>query len=549
MLNHLNIKNYLIIKDVELDFKNGLTGFLGETGSGKSIIIDALGVVCGINNISVKKIDENNPLFIEAIFSLEDNELKNNEELKEFLDESNELIISIQSKKDGKIIRKLNGYTLPLSFIKKVAENLIDIHSQFDNLKLFSDIGQLNLLDSFGGKELNKAKDEYINSYDQYISNIKEIEKLKEINNNIDIDYLKFRIDEIKKYDIKENEIENANERLKELSDNSKIHDVISDNINYINQFNEISSLLKSGLYELKGTFLEEKVNDLSSSLDEIEKDLYEIESYDANLDSSEIDFLNQRLFDLSFLQRKYGSSTNDILFELKKMEDELDSLESFEFNLNILQDKSNKLLNELYLKGEELNKIREKYGSKLSLEIMKVFEELGLKGCSFKVEFIKNEFISRNGLYSVKFLVSMNKGMNFISLKDSVSGGENSRIMFSIKYVFNKYMHLPLLVFDEIDSGISGKIAFLMGKKMYEMSKKSQIFTITHLPQIASFSDQVISVSKCVKDDVTIANAKLIENKEINRYVSLLISGEQSTTSSLNAANELIQEANSFKQ
>lgn len=549
MLIHLSIKNYLIIKDVELDFKKGLTSFLGETGSGKSIIIDALGLVRGINNINTKIIDDEKPLFIEAIFSLENNGLKNDNELKEYLDdESNELILSIQSKKDGKIVRKLNGYTLPLSFIKKVTQNLIDIHSQFDNFKLFTDFGQLNLLDNFGDQEIKKVKADYVISYNEYQNVLKEISELKENNNNIDVDYLKYRIDEIKKYDIKENEIEIANERLKELSETSKVHDVINNSINYINQYNELSNLLRNSLYDLKNTILEEKVNDLMSNLDEVDKALYEIESYETTSDSNEIELLNERLYDLSFLQKKYGHTTSDILSSLNKMEDELDCLESFEFNLKFLEEKANKLLSQTIEKGEKLYQVRKKYGDKLSTEIMKVFEELGLKGCSFKVNFIKNDKLSISGLYSIKFMVSMNKGMEYMSLKDSVSGGENSRIMFAIKYVFNSYLHLPLLIFDEIDSGISGKIAFLMGKKMYEMSKNSQIFTITHLPQIAAFSDQVVYVSKSIKEDITVGEAICVDNGEINKYVSLLISGEQNTLSSLSAANELIKEANSFK-
>jgi len=546
MLTHIHIENYLIAKDIDIDFNEGMTTILGETGSGKSLIIDALSLACGLKNYSSKTSEDN--FKIEVCFEVEDNIIKTNEFLRNYLLDDNQLVISIEAKK-SRIIRKINGSISVLSSVKKITRELIDVHSQFDNLKLFNTDEQMNLLDAFGGEEFKEKLRIYQDSFNVYKNCQREINELKENYNNLDLEYLKYRIDEIKKYDLKENEIEDLNTKLNELEASSKIQETIQ-NINQNEQnISFVFNLIKSNLNDLEKTDYENDSKEIISKINDIQNFLENLNQISENEDAYEADKINERLYNLSFLQSKYGKNTSDILNALHDYEEKLNSSQNYEFNLNALEEKLNKYFDELIKNAKELTKLRLEKGELLAKKITEMFEDLGLKSAKFKVNVTEIDTPNNNGIDKVEFFVSINDKSSFISLKDSVSGGENSRIMFSLKYILNNYMNIPTLVFDEIDSGISGKIGFYMGKKIYEMSKETQVICISHLPQIACFSDQSIAIEKKYEDGVNTAFAYEVEMNDFADKISYLLSGETKSSASIEAAQSLISEANKLKE
>lgn len=549
MLTHLSIKNFLIAEEVELDFTSGMTAILGETGSGKSVLMESLAIVCGIKNISSKLLREDAPLKIEASFDLNPVDIEKNPFLKQFLDGETTLILSLESKANGRIVRRANGEMMVLQSIKKLTSNLVDIHSQYDNFLLFSSEGQLNLLDSFGGAKLRKVQGDYSACFKKFQEDLQAIENLKKSVNNLDVDYLKFKIDEIKKFNIQPLEIEKDNQRLTELSGMAKMKSALENLQSPTAMLNQLYPDLKSNLNDLLETPLKDSASQALSALEELETTFSEIQNSRFDEDPYEIDRLNERLFQLSTLQSKYGMKTSDILSALEKMESQLDSLASFESDLKGLEKKKEEDYQALLSIAEKLTAQRKETSKSIEKEISKNMSELGLLSGGFKVDFMAKEEPDQTGKDEIRFMVSLNKGMVFVPLKEGVSGGENSRIMLSIKAVLNKVSPIETLVFDEIDSGISGRIAFQAGAKMAKMSRESQLFCITHLPQVASFADQCVLVEKKVGEQRTTAAARVLEGDHLEEAIAYLIAGNSKTQTSIDAAKELVSEARKVKE
>ena len=372
--------------------------------------------------------------------------------------------------------------------------------------------------------------------------------KLIEDNKDIDEEYLNYQIKEIKKYDLKENEIEDLLAEEKTL----KNFESISESYNQYQSIKNNNSLslddllsrLIINLKKFKDTSLDEEskkinesINNLLDSLDDFENKFKSLD-----FDPKRIDYVNERLFNLKGLMRKYGNSTNDILKKLKEFENSLEKSSDFE---TIKKDMSIKIeadKNKCIAKAKELSIIRKNSALKLEKELSNIMVSLGLKVGGFKIDFTDCE-LSVNGIDKVKFLVCLNEGMPFASLVNASSGGENSRLMLALKCVLNALDPYQLLVFDEIDTGVSGKIAYLVGKKIKELSSSSQIIVISHLPQVISSSISCYEVTKTSKDNVTISKIKLLEPELKVEAVAKLLSSSKVTDEARLQAKKLIDE------
>lgn len=547
MLEELHIKNLALIEDNNIDFTSPYIALVGETGAGKTLIVDSLSILKGGKFDTSLIRDKNLKTSVAAFFNLDDNFIKNHQEVIDFVD-GKSLLIKRVINADNTSKYYINDEIVTAGKYKEVTSHLIDIHSQGENSSLLNENNHLFYLDQFAIKDISKIKKEYCDLYLKYQEDIKELNKLIEDNKDIDEEYLNYQIKEIKKYDLKENEIEDLLAEEKTL----KNFESISESYNQYQSIKNNNSLslddllsrLIINLKKFKDTSLDEEskkinesINNLLDSLDDFENKFKSLD-----FDPKRIDYVNERLFNLKGLMRKYGNSTNDILKKLKEFENSLEKSSDFE---TIKKDMSIKIeadKNKCIAKAKELSIIRKNSALKLEKELSNIMVSLGLKVGGFKIDFTDCE-LSVNGIDKVKFLVCLNEGMPFASLVNASSGGENSRLMLALKCVLNALDPYQLLIFDEIDTGVSGKIAYLVGKKIKELSSSSQIIVISHLPQVISSSISCYEVTKTSKDNVTISKIKLLEPELKVEAVAKLLSSSKVTDEARLQAKKLIDE------
>ncbi len=548
MLSELRISNFALIDDLDVSFSSKMNVLLGETGAGKSLLVDAISLLSGKRADFGKLKDESKKALIEGTFTFSEDFIRTHKDLEEYI-EGNSLTITRVLLPSKSAIARINGETISLSSLRKIAEQIIDIHSQQDSSLLYDEKNYLSLLDSYKSStsNLNKVKEEYSKAFKE----IKELQKEKEefinSNNISDKDYLEFQVKEIQKFDIKENEIEDLNEELMSLESfeqientYSELEDTISPNSSIT--FSDLISKIRRILIGFNNSSLEEQAKKLSSSLEEVEENILILSQKYENLDFSpkRIDEINQRLFSLTSLQRKYGKSTSDILGALKRMVKALEDLNSYDDKLKEFELKEKELDSKIKVLASKLTSKRKDLASSLEKEVNSELESLGLLSGGFKIEVLETQ-ISSSGQDNVSFKICMNKGSKFISLKEAASGGENSRLNLALKSVFNKLKPYDTLIFDEIDTGVSGAIASKVANKIHELSSFSSIIVITHLPQVVARGDSHYFASKQINQNTTTSSLEKIEGERVVIEVAKMLSGDELNNSAIQAARELI--------
>lgn len=548
MLTHLHIEHFALIDDLDCTFKDKMNVILGETGAGKSILMQAIALMLGSKSDFEKIRTGEEKAYIEGEFILDQftlNKLK--EEYEDYLDD-NKVIISRFLDIKGKSVQRINGKSIPLSLLKKISKFLIDIHSPQEELFFYDEKQQINILDNFifANKEyLNDEK--YFLAYQEAYSKIKTIEnKIDNLNNllsqDIDRDYLSYQLEELKNASIKENELEDLESEFASLSSlvhiTSKLESFFETSSQGINEIfkakKDLESIKDDSFSEFK-----EKYIDAYYELDEAHNNLEE--HFKALLESSSrIEEIKTRLYFLRSLKRKYGSSTQEMLNKMQEIENTLNSLDEAEYNLNKLEKEKQEYLPVLMEKGEKLNEIRQKYAEKLSFTIESELKDLLFENATFKIKFSKDNYNSL-GIYKVQFLLSANKGMDALPLKDSISLGESSRLMLAFKKVFFDFEHRDTLIFDEIDVGVSGKAALAIGNKIKELSKLTQVLVISHLGQVSCKGDNFYLVKKEVKDDKTQSRIIELNNQDGLIEIAKMINNGTCDESSLKLINSWI--------
>ncbi|MDY5938044.1 MAG: hypothetical protein SPJ56_05525, partial [Bacilli bacterium] len=462
MLANLRIENFAIIEDIDINFSKGMNVLMGETGAGKSIIIDALDLLSGGRSTFSKLRDDSKKAFIEGRFVFEDDFVEKNEEIKEYL-EGNELVISRVLFPNKTSSCRINGLTTSLSNVQKIMKKVIDIHSQGDNSLLLDERNYLSLLDNYlEEKDYDELKNKVSANYKKINLKRKEIEDYKKETNLVDEDYLRYQVEEISRFNLKENEIEDLNEELYSLDEYSKINDSFKAFKDFYYGNNSISvdsflSSLKGFITPLNKSLLENEASKAIESIYELENNLDEMFSKYDKLDFSEerIDEINRRLYELSGLQHKFGKRTSDILARYEDYKTKLDNISNYQENLDRLENELEALRDETMKDSIKLSSLREKRSTKLIKAINDELNDLGIKEGGFSISLERKE-LSSFGIDQVNFMISLNKGMKFVSLKEAASGGENSRLMLALKTVFNKINPYDVMIFDEIDVGIS---------------------------------------------------------------------------------------------
>lgn len=557
MLQELTIKDFAIIKNLNLSFNRGMTVLTGETGAGKSIIIDAVGLLAGGRGSSEFIRHGAAKCVLEALFSLEGNSLTY-ELLKTYDIDSDEGIVIIQRDihRSGKNICRINGRLVTIATLRLIGESIIDIHGQNEHQELMNPERHLSMLDHFGDKELVGLKKDFQETYTQY----KKVEKAYEKWQNGEqelaqrLDMLQYQTSEIEMAELLDGEEEELLEEKNILSNYQKIMSALSlsydvlqgDEVNGIdlvgNAMTDMSSLEE---IDEKYKNLSEAISNSYFQLQEAASDiLREIDqmAYDEN----RLNEIEKRLEIIKQLKRKYGDSIAEIKIYYEKISAELDQTMNRENHLTNMTKELADLSKKLIKKGCQLSLKRRTVAKDIERSIHEQLQELYMEKVVFEVQFFKpiKEFLSEeaheSGFDAVEFYIATNMGEPLKPLAKVASGGELSRMMLAMKTIFSKSQGITSIIFDEVDTGVSGRVAQAIANKIYMVAVHSQVLCITHLPQVAAMADNHLYISKSVENDRTKTHVNALETTEKVEEIARMLAGTEITKLTLEHAKEL---------
>ena len=552
MLIQLNIKNFALIEDLTVEFKEGFNILSGETGAGKSILIDAIDYVLG-GKFSKELIRTGEDrTFVEAIFSIDNSKItKVLSELEiEFQDI---IIISRETTLSGRSIVKVNGKSLIVTQLKKIRDSILDIHGQHQNQSLLQKSVHILYLDNFAYDKLQKPLEEFILLREELISIRQKISSInKTQDNKKQIDFINFQIKDIESAKLRTGEEEELKEEYNILSNAEKINSALNLSVELINAREDGNSILDS-LSKVISEFQSiedhlEQIKDKKAiveeayySLEEVSREIRDI-AENISYDQGRLTKINERIYEINNLKKKYGSTVEDVLEYLDKLKNQYQELINSEEILKELIEKENIILTKMKAKGEALHKIRVENSEILEQKVINELRYVGLEKSTMKIEVVLEEEHNERGYDSVNFLISTNTGEPMKPLEKVLSGGELSRIMLALKCVFADKEDISTLIFDEIDTGISGAVGQRVGEKMYQVSLGHQVLCITHLPQIAILSDHHYFVSKEVANSKTFTKIKLLNNEEKIMQVASMLGGNKVTEATIQNVREMLE-------
>ena len=525
MISSLHIKNIGIIEDLSVDLNNGLNVLTGETGAGKTLIIDSLQIISGgrFSKEMIRKGETNS--FVELCMY--------NPESKYSIDGN--IIVSREININGKNMCKINGRMVTVNELKEFMMNFIEIHGQNDNQTILDTKSHIKYLDGFIFNELREKKEEYVKLYYRYI----EIKNELKMNYGDDkerqrkLDLLKYQMDEIEEANLKIHEEEELEEKRKIFLNSEKISEnlieadtLLSENtidslsmvIRALEKIENIDKKYEKASTELKNSYYE--LQELARDISNYKEDIY--------FDEEERNYVEERLDLIYSLKRKYGNDISEILKYKDDIKEEINHIENLDTYNQKLKSELNAVKEKMNDLGGKISNIRKKGADKLSVNINNELEDLEMKNAKInvKVQYMEDEFY-KNGKDIVKFYITTNLGEDEKELSKIASGGEMSRTMLAIKKVLADTDNMPILIFDEIDTGISGKAANSVANKLKAISKKHQVICISHLPNIAANADYNYFISKDVNGERTKTKIKQLEEEEIIKEIARISSGE----------------------
>ena len=550
MLRELRLNNLAIIKAMDLNFNNGLICLTGETGAGKSIILDGISLLIGErSSVDMIRTGAEN-LLAEGIFDITDEQKNKLVELGYDIDD-NELIINRIVDKNSKTKITINGKRMNVSTLKQIMSNVLDLVGQHEHQYLLNKNFHLALLDKFldkDGKNLYKKIQENVRELKRLNKKISEIEAEK-MNIMEKKSIYEFQFNEINSLKLKENEDNELEEEYKILFNAGKIGEKLGESIQKLKEgeFSVSVSLAKvqknlEYLSTISGNYTEmaNKIENISYELEEISYFLENM-AEDIEVDDFKLEKVMNRLNEINKLKSKYGATISEILMTKNDLEHKL-SLVKFENEELDKLKKEKKEKTEIYLKDcEKLRETRKKIAEYLSKKIDNQLKDLNMVSAKFKVQFTEKKVISFHGMDEVEFMMTTNVGEDFKSLAKIASGGEISRIMLALKIVFSEVDDISVLIFDEIDTGISGETVRKVAEKLKELSSKVQVICVTHSPQIAGKSQQQFFIKKEVEDGYTETKVRELNIEERTKEIARIISGDNITEASIIHAKEIM--------
>ena len=524
MLSNLHIRNIGIIDDLSINFEDGFNVLTGETGAGKTLIIDSLNILCGGRfSKEILRKGEKDAL-IEACIYCPNNTI---------FDDAN-IVISREFYDNGRSISKINGKLISVSELRSFMSQIIDIHGQHDNQNLLDNSKHIKYLDGFIGSSINQIKEDYSVLYKRYneIKNTLKSNYGDKTERERKLDLLKYQFNEIDAAHLKNGEDNELEQRHNVIVNSEKLKDnlnTIDNNINE-NALEYISNSIKclekiedyGDVYKIK---LEELRN-VYYELQETARDFYNLKE-EANFDESERDEIETRLDQIFSLKRKYGNTIEEIINYKEKLNKEIETIENSDKINKELNKELETVTNKMKELCKKMNEIRMNFALELNNRVNNELHDLEMQNASFKVQVKEQETYNSNGSDKVEFLICTNIGEEFKELTKIASGGEMSRIMLAIKTVLADIDEVPVLVFDEIDTGISGKAAKKVAEKFKIISKKHQTLCITHLANIAAQGNTNYYIYKEVEDGKTKTNIKKLNEEETIYEIARISNGE----------------------
>lgn len=552
MLSNLQIENIAVIKSASIDFENGFNVMTGETGAGKSIVIDSLNAILGERTSRELIRSGADSASVCAEFQNVGDNVKNELE-KLGIEKDDTLIVSRKLTPDGKNVCRINGMPATVSMLKALGVQLVNIHGQLDNQSLLSPETHCSFIDKLAGS--GRVLNEFKELYSLYI---KKENELKSLNTDVNeknrrLDILNYQIEEIQKADIRPGEKDELTEKLGFLRNAEKVLDLLHTAYAALNGDDEMpgaadvaadaaSKLLSAADYSSDFTETANGVNDAAMNLSAYTEELRD-KIYSLDYDPNETERAEERLDVIYRLSQKYGDSEEDILAYLENAEKERDALSFSDERAEQLRAETEKAYNEALAAAKKLSEIRIEAGKKFSADVERELAFLDMPS----VKFIVNDSVGElyeNGIDNIEFLLSANAGEEPKPLSKIASGGELSRIMLAIKCVLSELDDIDTLIFDEIDSGVSGRAALKIAAKMKELSKTHQVICVTHLAQIAAFADEHKLISKEEKDGRTYTCIASLDYNGRKYELARIMGGLTVTQSILNSAEELLSSA-----
>ncbi|MBN6888811.1 DNA repair protein RecN (Recombination protein N) [Cytobacillus horneckiae] len=560
MLNEISIRNFAIIEALSIPFEKGLTVLSGETGAGKSIIIDAVHRLVGGRGSAEFVRHGEDKAEIEGLFLLDDLNHPCYKKAEEFGIEIEDGMVVLRRdiSKNGKSVCRINGKLVTISTLREVGSTLVDIHGQHEHQELMDESRHLPLLDQFGGQKIAKSHNEYENIFRSYDQTMKKINNLTENEQQMAhrLDLIQFQLEEIRNADLKLNEDEELIEEKQKLSNFERIFEALQISFNALqgeqkgmdwvglamsqmqtaseldSNFQELSESVSNSFYQL-----EDSMRTLRNELDLME------------YNPGRLNEIEERLNEINGLKRKYGQSIEATLEYASKIEEEIETILNKETHIEQLQKTAASLREDLLVEGEELSRLRRKTAVNLTKLIHKELKELYMEKTVFEVNFtMDKETFSKNGLDIVEFYLSTNPGEPLKPLSKIASGGELSRIMLALKSIFSKHQGVTSIIFDEVDTGVSGRVAQAIAEKIHQVAKDSQVLCISHLPQVAAMADSHLFISKNTKAGRTKTTVKSLGDEEKIKEIGRMISGVEITDLTREHAKELLLMAKQVK-
>ncbi len=550
MLKSLSIQNYALIDKLEVEFTDGLTIITGETGAGKSILLGALGLIAGSRADTLALQDKTKKCVVEASFDVKDYSLKDFFISNE-LDYENITSIRREINPEGKSRAFINDTPVTLNQLKELAEYLIDIHSQHQTQTLNGSVFQLSVVDAFANHTV--SLEEYAEGFKKYKALEKQLKELteKESQAKKDLDYFQFQFNELEDANLQadqqvamEQELETLNNAEDIKSNLSKAaHGLSGGEQNLLSSLNEIKIILAS-MSKFKSE-INELSTRISSAYIELKDITNELESLEQEIvyDPKRIEVLTQKIDTVYRLQLKHQVKTIEELIAIKdNLSNKLLDFNSLEAEIEKINKELSALQKSVLALAKKISENRKKVIPKIEKEITSLLSSLSMPNAQLKIEHLESETLTTNGLDKVSFLFSANKGSDFKELNKVASGGELSRLMLSIKSLIAQLTSLPTIIFDEIDTGVSGDVADKVGTIMNQMAKSMQVITITHLPQIASKGESHLFVYKEDKNNKTYSNIKKLSAEERVQEVAKMLSTGAPTAAAISNAKELLK-------
>ncbi|MGG1400632.1 DNA repair protein RecN [Bacillus salipaludis] len=553
MLSELSIKNFAIIEASSISFEKGLTVLTGETGAGKSIIIDAIHLLVGGRGSAEFVRHGEEKAEIEGLFQLDHNGHPCYLKAMEFgIDiEEGMVVLRRDISRSGKSVCRINGKLVTISTLREIGSTLIDIHGQHEHQELMDETKHLSLLDQFGSDEIISSLREYQEVFHRYEHTLHKLKALSENEQQAAhrLDLIQFQLNEIQNANLKLNEDDELFEEKRKLGNFERVFEAIQSSYSALSGEQkglDWVSMVMGHLEDAAGLDTEYKdlYEAVSNSFYQLEDAAHALRNEMDKLeyDPQRLNEIEDRLNEINQLKRKYGKTIQEILEYAAKIEEEIETLQNKETHINKLEKELASIQKDLVLEAKQLTELRKKYAEKLTKLIHKELKDLYMAKTVFEIRFEKDiKQFAKNGVDHIEFYLSTNPGEPLKPLSKIASGGELSRIMLALKSIFSKHQGVTSIIFDEVDTGVSGRVAQAIAEKIYKVAHSSQVLCISHLPQVAAMADTHLFISKVTKGGRTKTSVTPLKAEEKIKEIGRMISGVEITDLTKKHAEELL--------